>query len=139
MPAAPGERERLARHLRVLAICWFVVAFLCLIPSGVLFAIGTVAGVAVPADESRSLLARTLGPLVLYSIGGVAFLIAALCFAAGWGLLKTRPWARGLAIVLGAISLLHPPFGTALGIYTLWVLLSGNSGAEYERMAATAT
>ena len=131
------ERQRLERHLRLLAIFWFVVAFLWLIPSGVLFAVGTVAGVVIPTDQPGAAMARALGPVVLYGIGGAIFLIAALCFAAGWGLLKIRPWARGLAIVLGAISLLHPPFGTALGIYTLWVLLSGNSGAEYDRMAAT--
>jgi hypothetical protein len=125
--------------LRVLAVCWFVVAFLCLIPSGALFAIGTVAGLALSPAGPGAWLARTLGPLVLYGLGGIAFVIAALCFAAGWGLLKIRPWARGLAIVLGAISLLHPPFGTALGIYTLWVLLSGDSGAEYDRMAASGT
>jgi hypothetical protein len=29
-----------------------------------------------------------------------------------------------LTIVLSAIELLHVPFGTALGIYGLWVLLS---------------
>jgi uncharacterized membrane protein (DUF2068 family) len=138
MVAAPrGERERLVRHLHVLAVCWYIVAFLWLIPSGALFAIGTVARVAIPADQPGAAIARALGPLVLYGIGGMIFLIAALCFATGWGLLKTRPWARGLAIVLGAISLLHFPLGTALGIYTLWVLLSGNAGAEYDRMAVS--
>jgi hypothetical protein len=42
---------------------------------------------------------------------------------AGVGLLNLRPWARTLAIVLSALNLLHVPFGTALGIYGLWVLL----------------
>jgi hypothetical protein len=43
-------------------------------------------------------------------------------------------WARMTAIVLGIIALFHPPFGTALGIYTLWVLLPAESAAEYGRM-----
>ena len=129
------ERERLARHLHLLSIFWFVVAFLWLIPSGVLFAIGTVAGVAIPSGEPGAAIARTVGPLIMYCIGGFLFLIAALNFATGWGLLKIRPWARGLAIVLGALALLHFPFGTALGVYTLWVLLSGNAGMEYERLS----
>jgi hypothetical protein len=133
----PGqyERERLARHLHLLAILWMVVAFLWLIPSVVLFAVGTAAGVVIPGGQPGAAIVRTLGPMVLFGIGGFLLLIAALNFAAGWGLLKLQPWARGLAIVLGAISLLHPPFGTALGIYTLWVLLSGNAGAEYERIS----
>jgi hypothetical protein len=38
-----------------------------------------------------------------------------------------------LAIVVGVISLFfNIPFGTALGIYTLWVLLPTHSEAEYE-------
>jgi hypothetical protein len=39
------------------------------------------------------------------------------------------------AIVLGILALFHPPFGTALGIYTLWVLLPTESAAEYDRMS----
>jgi hypothetical protein len=50
-------------------------------------------------------------------------------------LLKHQSWARIAAIVLGIVSLLHPPFGTALGIYTLWVLLSDQGGVEYDRLA----
>jgi hypothetical protein len=46
---------------------------------------------------------------------------------------ERRPWARSLAIVLAVIALLHPPFGTALGIYTLWVLLPTESEDEYRR------
>jgi ABC-type spermidine/putrescine transport system permease subunit II len=54
---------------------------------------------------------------------------------AGWGLYERRSWARILAIVLAFLSLLHPPFGTAIGAYTLWVLLPAASEAEYQRVA----
>jgi hypothetical protein len=40
-----------------------------------------------------------------------------------------------LAIVLGCISLIHFPLGTALGIYTLWVLIPEHAEAEYQRLA----
>jgi hypothetical protein len=43
-----------------------------------------------------------------------------------------------LALVTGFISLIRPPFRTALGTYTLYVLLPAEAGAEYERMAAQA-
>lgn len=54
--------------------------------------------------------------------------IAALAWAAAhWqaarGLGRGRPWARNLALVLAAFNLLLLPLGTALGLYTLWVLL----------------
>ena len=73
---------------------------------------------------------RGLGGLLL--VGGVIGIVA------GWGLLERQPWARMLAIVLGCFSLLDMPFGTALGIYTLWVLLPAASEEEYRRIARAA-
>ena len=44
-----------------------------------------------------------------------------------------------LAIILGVVSLFfHIPFGTALGIYTLWVLLPAHSEEEYQKYQTTA-
>ena len=37
---------------------------------------------------------------------------------AGYGLLTRKPWARILAIVVGILSLLNFPVGTAIGLYT---------------------
>ena len=56
---------------------------------------------------------------------------AAAGIAAGLGLLQRQDWGRVLAIVLGVISLINIPFGTALGIYTLWVLVSPGADKEY--------
>ncbi len=41
---------------------------------------------------------------------------------AGYGLLTKKPWARVLAIVVGILSLVNFPVGSAIGLYTLWVL-----------------
>jgi hypothetical protein len=60
---------------------------------------------------------------------GVAYLILA------WALHEQRPWARTYGLVLGILVLLRIPFGTALGIYTLWVLLPESSRREYEQLA----
>ena len=69
--------------------------------------------------------------------GAGMFLMAGgvLGIVAGWGLIDRQPWARILAIVLGFFALFHFGIGTALGIYTLWVLLPAESGQEYQRMA----
>jgi hypothetical protein len=40
-----------------------------------------------------------------------------------------------LAIVVAVLSLIKIPFGTALGIYTLWVLAPALSGAEWDAIA----
>jgi hypothetical protein len=46
---------------------------------------------------------------------------------AGIGLLKMQPWARIVAIIVGVLHILSFPLGTALGIYTLWVLLNAET------------
>jgi hypothetical protein len=51
----------------------------------------------------------------------------------GIGLMQFRPWARIAGIVLSALDLVSvPPFGTALGIYGLWVLLNNETERMFE-------
>ena len=66
-------------------------------------------------------------------------------FHPGQGGLRIHCWlgtdaARALgprvALVLGFISLFNVPFGTAVGVYTLWVLLPAQSQEEYDALAA---
>ncbi len=63
----------------------------------------------------------------------VAAFTAVAVMAIVWGgahivvgvpLRRRRPWARLLALMLGAVDLLLLPYGTALGCYALWVLLN---------------
>ena len=54
----------------------------------------------------------------------------------GMGIDEREPWARIIALVLGFISLFNIPFGTAVGVYTLWVLLPAQSQEEYDATAA---
>jgi hypothetical protein len=63
--------------------------------------------------------------LVVYVRSGLGLLV-------GIGLLRRERWARPLALVAGILMLLKVPFGTALGIYTLWVLAPIQSGQEYD-------
>jgi hypothetical protein len=75
----------------------------------------------------------------LVRVAGIATMAtAALGIIVGWGLLECHPWARIMAIVLGILALLKIPIGTALGVYTLWVLAPAESGREYEQIARAA-
>jgi ABC-type spermidine/putrescine transport system permease subunit II len=60
---------------------------------------------------------------------------AALALVAGYGLLNRRPWGRTVAIIAAILALIKFPIGTAVGIYTLWVLAPGASGLEYDAIA----
>ena len=88
----------------------------------VLFGAGTIAelspGQAAPMEVLPILITVgcfICGFFVVSSIPGIV---------AGIGLLKFKPWARILTLVLSIIYLLEVPLGTALGIYGLWVLFN---------------
>lgn len=82
-----------------------------------------------------SILLGILGPIVEdpEAIGivavimtGVLLLIAIVSAAqiiGGIGLLKRQAWSRILLLVVSALRLIDVPLGTALGIYTIWVLI----------------
>ena len=128
--AAPFPTGRLQRHLRTLGILWIVVGVLWVIPSLVLMGISHAPHLMM-GDEMFS---HAFMPPMMFSLGIVFLVIAAGGVLVGWGLMNRERWARMTAIVLGILALFHPPFGTALGIYTLWVLLPAESAAEYDRM-----
>jgi hypothetical protein len=132
---APAQRTRVARHIHVLAVLWIIVGALWSIPAIVMMVLGSVAHALVPFGNA---VGRALGPAVLHLVGFGFLFVAAAAFVTGWGLMQRRPWARTLAIVLGVLALFHPPFATALGIYTLWVLLPADAAQEYTAMARVA-
>jgi hypothetical protein len=73
----------------------------------------------------------TLAPVV----ATISVVMGACAIVTGYGILARKQWGRIVAIVFGVLALLKLPFGTALGIYTLWVLAPGPSGPEWEAIA----
>jgi len=128
---------RIGRHLQILAVLWLAASALNLI-AGVVVAV--IANTLFAHFSQLGGLARTpsfLQPL-LSVVGGMLLLKALAGFAAGWGLLERQSWARPLTLVLGFVSLLNIPLGTALGVYTIWVLLPSEAGEEYQRLGRAA-
>jgi hypothetical protein len=119
----------LQRHLRTLGVLWIVAGVLWIIPSLVLMGLSHSSHIVI-GDE---MFTRSFMPPLLFSMGSIFLVVAAGGILVGWGLMNRERWARITAIVIGILALFHPPFGTALGIYTLWVLLPADSAAEYER------
>lgn len=77
-------------------------------------------GIGVVAREKEAF-------IILSTIGtgvGVFFLVLSVPgIIGGTGLFRRKEWARILVLILSAIDLLNIPFGTALGIYSIWVLV----------------
>src|SRR5579864_7489143 len=130
-------RSRVPEHLHLLGIFWIVVGAILFVPVPIMLALAGVAR-TIHVGEMPQQVLNVVGPLVFMGIAFFIALIAGASLITGWGLLKVQPWARMLAIVMAFIALIHPPFGTALGIYTFYVLLPGDAGAEYDRMATSA-
>ena len=131
VPLMP-QQGKLAGHVRLLGILWLASSAVHLIPG--LFMINFFhPGSGIFDHDVPPFVPGLLQGVGMFLIGG-----AVLGLLAGWGLLDRQPWARTLAIVLGCFSLLNAPFGTALGIYTLWALLPAKAEEEYRQMARVA-
>lgn len=62
------------------------------------------------------------------------FLRAILSAATGIALMQRAPWARVLAIIASVLTILKPITGTALAIYTFWVIAPSRSRQEWDGM-----
>jgi hypothetical protein len=65
-------------------------------------------------------------------VTAVLLVVSLPCVAAGVGMLSFRPWARILGIVIAVLNLLNLPFGTAVAIYSFWVLLKPETEALFK-------
>jgi hypothetical protein len=123
------------RHADVLALLY--------IGWGALFALIGVAGFALMAGALA--IARSHGPVAAPSdlaAGVTAFTFGLLAvLALLWGIVhlwlgaslrRYRQWARLAALGLAVINIMLFPFGTALGAYALWVLLTDEGRRLFE-------
>jgi hypothetical protein len=87
-----------------------------------------VGAVALIASASRGggggQVAAGLTAVVFTALAIIAMLWGAAHVVVGVPLRRRRPWARLIALGLGSVDLLLLPYGTALGVYALWVLLN---------------
>lgn len=77
-------------------------------------------------EFAAGLTAATFGTLAVMTLAW-----GAVHASTGAALRRHRPWSRTLALLFGVLDLALLPFGTALGIYTLWVLLNDEARAQF--------
>lgn len=123
-------------HVRVLGILNIIFGALGLLTALLLlFVFGGVAA-AVSGDSDAAVALPIIG---LTGMATVAFLAAwsLPCVIVGIGMYRLRPWARIAGIVVSILGLIAFPFGTALGIYGLWVLFSKDTEPLFRSVPAT--
>ncbi len=130
--------NRVQRNIQTLAVLWLVyslfaiLAWFVAIPFlSLIFSHGS-HGFGGPRDFPLPMSLHWILPLATI----VIYVRGALGIMVGIGLLRRERWARPLALVVGILMLVKIPFGTALGIYTLWVLVPAQSAMEYDAIAA---
>jgi hypothetical protein len=114
------------QHVRIVAVIYIVFGILGVLGGLALFAL--IAGIgAASGDTQATWITGTVGSIV----GGILIVISLPSIIAGMGLQKRKEWARILTIILAVIHLFGFPIGTAIGGYTLWVLLSDQTRAYF--------
>lgn len=125
---------RVQAHVRLVGLFWLAFSAFNTVGAVVLYVLANTLFAHTRELGAPEASTAFLRPLL--SVVAILLLAkAALGFLAGWGLLQRERWARILALVLAFVSLFtNIPFGTALGVYTMWVLLPSESEREYEAL-----
>lgn len=125
-------------HVKVIGILHIVLGGLGILAGVfVLLFFGSIASLVGLSGNSGDSLAAIP---ILGGIGGFVFIILLVLslpsVIAGMGLIRFRPWARMLTIVLSVLHLFNIPFGTALGVYGLWALLAPETEMLFRQQQA---
>ncbi|MGI9175643.1 MAG: hypothetical protein ACR2GR_10040 [Rhodothermales bacterium] len=121
----------LSKHLDVLGYLYLALGALGALGALIVF-VAVVGGGALSGDQDAIFVTTTVGIVISLLIWALSL----PSLLAGYGLLKRRSWARVLTLVLGFLNLFNLPFGTALGIYSFWVLLKDEAPAYFTGTAA---
>ena len=86
--------------------------------------IGAIALIASGAPGGGGQFAAGFTAAAFTALALIAILWGAAHIVVGVPLRRRRHWSRVAALVLGSVDLVLLPYGTAVGCYTLWALLS---------------
>jgi hypothetical protein len=120
-------------HVKVLAILLLVFGgFFVACGLFLMMIAGGAAGIVGVSGDPDALAAIPIIGMVGSFLMTFLFVLGVPKLIAGVGLLKYKPWARVLTIVLCAISLINFPMGTLLGAYGLWVMLNSETESLFK-------
>lgn len=141
-PLAIAPEHRVQRNLQTLGILWCVFGAYRILAGLIGIFVLRIATFRSFGGEPWMWGGRFHGPFaapwmaaLLPLIAVVSVAAALLAFLVAFGLMTRQPWGRVVGIIVAILSLFKFPFGTALGIYTLWVLVPAESGMEYDTIA----
>jgi hypothetical protein len=137
VPNLAFELTNYANRIRALSTVWFIYGGLVLVTGSIGLSFASSFFNNGFAPWMHGPWARPnfpFGPAIFHFAWIMVVGRAALAIAAGWGLMEHAPWGRIVAIVAAFLSLLKIPFGTAIGIWTLVMLLGYRNTSLYDQL-----
>jgi uncharacterized membrane protein len=121
-------------HVDLVGLLFIVWGLLTAVVGVSTLALG-IGAVALLASASRGggggQMAAGITAVAFTALAVIAIVWGAAHVLVGVPLRQRKPAARLLALMLGSVDLLLLPYGTALGVYTLWVLLNEKGKALF--------
>jgi len=106
------------KHINVVAALHIGLSVLTIIIGLLLYVVLFFVGDIADDNEAQFVLGIIANVLIIFfmvlSIPGII---------AGIGLFKRKEWARILALIISVLDLFNFPFGTAVGVYSIWALV----------------
>ena len=115
------------RHVTLVAVINIAFGFLGIFLGLFIFVVLIGAGVLSHDPE-----AMKITTIVGVAIASFLILTSIPEIIGGFGLLKRRPWARVLVLIIAVLDLMFIPIGTLIGVYELWVLLQEDTARLFE-------
>jgi len=106
------------KHVTAVAALHIGFSVLGILIAIIVFFILEIIGIA-SQDPDAHLILTIIGS----SVASILLILSLPSIIGGIGLFKKRNWARILVLVISAIDLFNIPIGTAIGVYSIWVLV----------------
>ena len=113
------QTNQMEKHVTLVAIIYIVFGAIGIL-IGLFLLVVIIFGGLISGDPE----AMTITGIVGTTLCGFFLLLSAPKVIGGIGLLKRRGWAKILVLIISILDLANIPIGTAIGIYTIWVLLN---------------
>jgi len=121
------EENKMEKHLTVVAALQVGFSILGILAAIIVYTVlRSVMHIADDPEAARilAIVARWVSLfLLIISIPGLI---------GGIGLFMKKSWARILVLIISVLDLLNIPFGTAIAIYTIWVLVQDDTAKLLE-------
>jgi len=123
------SRQDSETHVKIVAWLHIVLSALVLLVTALVLIVFLGIGLLLATTDEAA--AMGIFAVIATIVGGFLFLVSVPGLIGGIGLLQRQNWARILVLILSVLQLFHVPFGTAVGVYSLWVLTRDETAALF--------